>query len=229
MEEVRPWCGQPSDRGWLRNRTILKIPKHPHKPTCKCKLSMENCFDRGQEPTVRIIGGLSTPLNLSDGVRVCDTSYTDCHDYFFQAAETANVNWRAYCLWSRCLPFSTNFRRLLLSWSLSKNRLGVSTSMSLWSLRNVFIIKSTSCIWQNMQHMLSLIKCCLSQRKNFCYFWPFLYNVKFCDVQCKVMLKVIFYYVIHGHDYRWSSSVKTAYIHTLKKCLVLDLYFVCCE
>ena len=21
MEKVRPWCGQPSDRGWLKNRT----------------------------------------------------------------------------------------------------------------------------------------------------------------------------------------------------------------
>ena len=183
MEEVRPWCGQPSDWGRLRNRTILKIPKHPHKPTWKCKLSMENYFDSGQTPSVKIIVGLSTltPLNLSDGVHVCDTWYTDGHDYFFQAAETASVNWCAYCLWSRCLPFSTNFHRLLLSWSLSKNRHGVSTSMSLWSLCNVFVIKSTSCIWQNM-HQLSSIKCCLSQRKNFCYFWPFLYHVKFCDV-----------------------------------------------
>ena len=21
MKKVRPWCGQPSDRGWIRNRT----------------------------------------------------------------------------------------------------------------------------------------------------------------------------------------------------------------
>ena len=21
MEKVRPWCGQPSDQGWLKNRT----------------------------------------------------------------------------------------------------------------------------------------------------------------------------------------------------------------
>ena len=26
MEKVRPWCGQPSDRGWLRNRNrILEL------------------------------------------------------------------------------------------------------------------------------------------------------------------------------------------------------------
>jgi len=22
MEKVRPWCGQPLDRGWLKNRTV---------------------------------------------------------------------------------------------------------------------------------------------------------------------------------------------------------------
>jgi len=55
---------------------------------------MENYFDSGQTPSVKIIVGLSTltPLNLSDGVHVCDTWYTDGHDYFFQAAETASVN-----------------------------------------------------------------------------------------------------------------------------------------
>ena len=25
MEKVRPWCGQPSDRGWLRNRTEQNV------------------------------------------------------------------------------------------------------------------------------------------------------------------------------------------------------------
>jgi len=46
MEKVRPWCGQPLDRGWLRNRTeqilhqatarqtvqnINKSVHHPHQ------------------------------------------------------------------------------------------------------------------------------------------------------------------------------------------------------
>jgi len=25
MEKVRPWCGQPSDRGWLKNRTGTRV------------------------------------------------------------------------------------------------------------------------------------------------------------------------------------------------------------
>jgi len=39
MEKVRPWCGQPSDQGWLRNRTeqtcgALDVPLLPKFLTC---------------------------------------------------------------------------------------------------------------------------------------------------------------------------------------------------
>jgi len=27
MEKVRPWCGQPSDRGLLKNRTLLAVKR----------------------------------------------------------------------------------------------------------------------------------------------------------------------------------------------------------
>ena len=79
----------------VTNQSVsLKDTKTFSYRTFKCKLSMENYFDSGQTPSVKIIVGLSTltPLNLSDGVHVCDTWYTDGHDYFFQAAETASVN-----------------------------------------------------------------------------------------------------------------------------------------
>ena len=33
MEKVRPWCGQPSDRGRLKNGTELETGK-PHRDDC---------------------------------------------------------------------------------------------------------------------------------------------------------------------------------------------------
>jgi len=33
MEKVCPWCGQPSDRGWLKNRTESKSVVHSDTAT----------------------------------------------------------------------------------------------------------------------------------------------------------------------------------------------------
>ena len=47
MEKVRSWCGQPSDRGRLKNRTIWLLTAPPHLKyvaTLPCNLSLMACF-----------------------------------------------------------------------------------------------------------------------------------------------------------------------------------------
>ena len=38
MEKVRPWCGQPSDRGRLKNRTESYTKYSKNKSKCKTQL-----------------------------------------------------------------------------------------------------------------------------------------------------------------------------------------------
>ena len=70
MEKVRPWCGQPSDRGRLKNRTELCVQAEQIKMSLRaefvqCKVERERVSAVKQ--TAHLVTGVETQATPVDG------------------------------------------------------------------------------------------------------------------------------------------------------------------